>query len=515
MRRLLLALPASLVATVALLAGGLAPAQAATRPTPGAAGIGDRLYPELGNGGYDALHYDLDLRYATSKPSQGIDGTVTMTARATQSLSRFDLDFGGRGVGAVRVDGHAAGFRRTGEELVITPRRAIRRGQRFVVQVRHFTSDPTVVDPDDERTTAFAISPDGSATAGQPNYMHLVYPSNDHPRDKATFSFRFDVPAGQTAVANGDLTGKRVAEGRAVWTYEMRRPMATELTNLVVGKFTVVQRGSVNGVRIRDVVPTRLVGYYDARLPIERSQVAWMERRVGRYPFHQYGSLVNDAPIGFALENQTLSLYDPAWWGTSEGVWQPTMTHELAHQWFGDDVAPYSWSDIWQNEGHATWYELVYAGQRGQLEADTGLTGDFTEVLRQLYVQGDQWRADSGPVARPTDASQQFADNVYYGGAVVLYALRQKIGAAAFERVERAWVRQYAGRSASTQDFVRLASRVSGRDLRGFLGAWLYGTTTPPMPGHPDWKVTPVASASASASASVRAQAPSVLRARR
>src|ERR1700712_4492136 len=61
--------------------------------TPGSAGLGDRLYPTLGNGGYDALHYDLALRYATAKPSQGIDGTVTMLARATKSLSRFDLDF--------------------------------------------------------------------------------------------------------------------------------------------------------------------------------------------------------------------------------------------------------------------------------------------------------------------------------------------------------------------------------------------------------------------------------------
>ena len=492
MRRLPYVLPAVSVATAALLAAGITPAAAhGSSPSPGATGIGDRLYPELGNGGYDALHYALNLRYATSKPSQGIDGTVTMTARATQSLSRFDLDFAGKGVGSVRVNGQAASFRRVREEIVITPRRAIKKGHRFVVQVRHFTADPTVVDEDDERTTAFAISPDGSATAGQPNYMHLVYPSNDHPRDKATFSFRFDVPAGQTAVANGDFTGRRVAHGRAVWTYEMRRPMATELTNLVVGKFTVVQRGTVNGVRIRDVVPTRLLDYYNARLPVERGQVAWMEQRVGRYPFHQYGTLVNDAPIGFALENQTLSLYDPVWWEYPQGVWEPVMTHELAHQWFGDDVAPWSWSDIWQNEGHATWYELLYAAERGQLADDTGLEGDFTEVMRQLYAQGDEWRAESGPVARPTDASQQFADNVYYGGAVVLYALRQKIGATAFQHVERAWVRQYAGRSASTQDFIRLASRVSGRNLRPFLTAWLYGTTTPPMPGHPDWTVTP------------------------
>jgi aminopeptidase N len=76
-----------------------------------------------------------------------------------------------------------------------------------------------------------------------------------------------------------------------------------------------------------------------------------------------------------------------------------------------------------------------------------------------------------------------------------LYALRQKVGAAAFDRIERTWLQTYAGRSASTDDFIALASRVSGQDLGAFLRAWAYGTTTPPMPGHPDWTPTTAATA--------------------
>jgi aminopeptidase N len=85
----------------------------------------------------------------------------------------------------------------------------------------------------------------------------------------------------------------------------------------------------------------------------------------------------------------------------------------------------------------------------------------------------------------------------------VLYALRQKIGDAAFMRVERAWVKHYEGRSASTDDFIALASRVSGRHLTSFLRSWLYSTTTPPMPGHPDWTVDPVVANSAAARATL------------
>src|SRR3954471_9993138 len=131
----------TLVAAAALALSSVAAAAGASAhggaPTPGAAGLGARLYPTLGNGGYDALHYDLDLRYATSAPSPGIDGTRTMRARATQPLSRFDLDFSGSGVGSVVVNGRPATFSRVGEDIVITPARQTRNGPTFPLQGPH------------------------------------------------------------------------------------------------------------------------------------------------------------------------------------------------------------------------------------------------------------------------------------------------------------------------------------------------------------------------------------------
>jgi aminopeptidase N len=203
-----------------------------------------------------------------------------------------------------------------------------------------------------------------------------------------------------------------------------------------------------------------------------------------------------DATLGFALETQTLSLYDKPWFdGTygGRGVWEPTMVHELTHMWFGDSVAPYSWDDLWLNEGHATWYEWMFAAENGELEEDIGIA-DFEQLMRVVYSLGDRYRAVDGPVGAPLsgDPAQLFSAQVYYGGALVLYALRQQVGDAAFQRTERAWVARYRDGVASTADFIALASKVSGQDLTQFLNDWVYGTKTPPMPGHPDWTVTPV-----------------------
>jgi aminopeptidase N len=491
---------AVVVALLAFLVVAAAPATAAP-PTPGAAGVGDRLFPQLGNGGYDAIHYDVDVRYATSAPSQPMQGTVRMLARATQALSRFDLDFSGQSVGSIAVNGAPAAWTRDGEDLVITPRRPLPAGLPFVVTVSDFVAVPTVADPDDESTTAFFQHSAGSATAGQPNWTHSFLPSNDHPSDKATFDLRFDVPAGETAVGNGVLVSKWTAGGRSHFVYLQRQPMATELIQLAVGDYDVTAVGVRSGVYLRDVTAKPITAQIQPLLGVTPSQMAWMQARVGRYPFDLYGSLVVEADIGFALESQTLELMDTSWFDDfGQGVWEPTLLHEMSHMWFGDSVSPKTWSDLWLNEGHASWYEFLYAAEKGELAEDTqGYPddegyADFDDLMKAVYAHGDQWRADDGPVALPTSADTLFSFQVYHGGALVLYALRQLVGADTFQRIERAWLQTYEGRSAGTDDFIALASRVSGRDLTRFLRDWVYGTTTPPMPGHPDWTVDPVES---------------------
>ena len=506
------ALRVSLVSVVVALGSVAAalPADAAGGGTPGAEGVGDRLFPQLGNGGFDVQHYDLALKYdRVPSPSSSLvtmtaTGTVTITARATQDLSRFDLDYSGNpgNLGPLTVNGTPARWVQSREDLVITPSRPIARGNTFRI-VSEFKATSTPPGGAAAKETAFFGTAEGTATAGQPDGMHFMYPSSDHPSDKATFTFRLDVPSADTAVANGVLANKRVTGPRTLWTFEERDPMATELTQIAVGAYTVIPRGAVAGVTLRDVVPTKLVAKYRNLLDVERRQMRWMVDRVGPYPFPVYGSLVVEQDLGFALETQTISLFDTPWFDLPEGVWSPTMTHELAHQWFGDSVAPQVWSDIWQNEGHATWYEVTWAEENGQLPDDVGVPELDTveKLMRVLYSLGDQYRSDFGPVAKPRSGSLEdlFSPQSYYGGALVLYALRQKVGPVAFAQIERTWAQRLRGRSAGTDEFIATASAVSRRDLRPFLCAWLYDLKTPPMPGHPDWTVDPVGDGAAEA----------------
>jgi aminopeptidase N len=489
------------VVPMAMLAVCLATTPAAAhRAAPGAPDVGDYLFPGLGNGGYDARHYTLGLRYPTASPLQPrIHGVVRMSAVATQTLSRFNLDFAGDDVSAVIVNGRRADFRREAEELVITPRKRLKAWRGFVADVVFTTHNYTPA-PDDAIPFGWFTTLDGSVTAFQPNLAHFSYPVNDHPSDKATYSFYVDVPSGVDVATNGVRTGRRSYGDRTLWSFEERSPMASELVQVTTGGLAVIERGGAAGVPIRDVTSKASAAVVEPALARTPAHMEWMVGKVGPYPFQNYGVLAADQFFVYALETQTLSLhaslfFDPSVVpGLTGEPWfyEPIMVHELAHQWFGDSIAPERWSDVWLNEGHATWYQYEWAEETGEID-ENGFAS-FEDYIRFEYSLGDQLRHDFGPVARPThnDLFGLFSDNVYGGGAVVLYALRQEVGDATFRAIERGWAQRKRGESVGTEDFIRFASRVAGRDLGPFLREWLYGDATPPMPGHPDWTVDPV-----------------------
>ena len=257
----------------------------------------------------------------------------------------------------------------------------------------------------------------------------------------------------------------------------MRRPMASELIQLAFGDLRIRAHGSHAGVRLRDVTRRREAPRSERALTRTPAQLDYMIANAGPFPFASYGVLLTGERLPFALESQTLSLFGSL--DAPARLMDPIMVHELAHQWYGDSVAPARWSDLWLNEGHATWFQWTYTRDR--------FGADLDELVREAYELGDEWRDSFGAVARPR-ARTLFSPMVYEGAGVALYALRQEMGDAAFRTLLREWPQRNAGRVVTTADYIALASEIAGRDLGAFLNAWLYGTKQPPMPGHPDWK---------------------------
>ncbi|HEX6310195.1 MAG TPA: M1 family metallopeptidase [Acidimicrobiia bacterium] len=437
----------------------------------GPAGLGDPYFPTLGNAGYDVGHYTLELEY--DPETDVLAGTATAEARATAPLESFNLDLAGMEVESVTVDDEPAEFDREGEELVITPAAGIAEGDTFTTTV-DYGGDPEAAVADSLGIEVGWIeTPDGAYVLNEPDGAHTWYPVNDHPSDKASYTFRLTVPEPLVAAANGVLTDRTTAGGTTTYVWEAEAPMASYLVEVAVGDFVIEDEGKAGEVTIRHVLARELAEEATAAAEDTAEMVEFFAGRWGPYPFDAYGILVVDVALGVALESQTLSLFgaDTCCFPGADAI----FAHELAHQWFGNAVTPRRWRDIWLNEGFATYAEWMWAEHADgvpisrsaeRVYDDAGAAGQSRPIL------------DPGPEGL-------FDGPVYDRGGLTLYALRVEVGDAVFDDIVRTYFERFDGTSVTTQDFVDVAEEVSGRDLEPLFRAWLTEVALPPFPEAP------------------------------
>ncbi|NED37462.1 M1 family metallopeptidase [Streptomyces sp. SID8499] len=462
MHRRILA-PGVLAAASLLLA---IPASAASL-SPGAPGIGDPYYPDYGNGGYDVSHYDLRLKYQPA--TDELEGTATISARTTQDLSSFDLDFL-LDVSEVRVNGTKAAFATSGQhELVVTPKTPLAKGTAVTVVVR-YSGVPSTKSA--YGFTTWHRTPDGAVAADEPEAAWWWFPSNDHPSDKATYDVSVAVPDGTQAISNGTLQATSSQLGWTRYSWRQNKPQATYLATLALGKFDITTGVSEGGVPVINAYSKDL-GDNDgaARASVERTGeiVDWLSGYFGPYPFSSAGGYVPNTTTGYALETQTRVFYSPKQFAKGANV--SLIVHELGHQWFGDDVSVKGWKDIWLNEGFATYAQWLWSEHEGE-----GTARELADYVYASHPADDPfWTVAPGDPG----ADNQFDDAVYDRGAAAIQALRDEVGDTAFFRILKGWPAAHAYGNASVADFQKYAEQVSGKPLAALFDTWLFQPVKP------------------------------------
>jgi aminopeptidase N len=213
-----------------------------------------------------------------------------------------------------------------------------------------------------------------------------------------------------------------------------------------------------------------------ARASVERTPeiTRFLSGIFGPYPFSDIGGVVPNAPnLGFALETQTRPVYSPVFFGGSE----PDVTvvvHELAHQWFGDSVSVSRWSDIWLNEGFATYAEWLYSERTGGRTAQ-----QMAELTYQRRPAGTEyWRTLPGDPG----AANVLSGPIYTRGAMALQALRVEVGDQDFFAALRTWTTERRGGNGTVQDFLAVVERVSNEQVDDVAQTWLFTPSRPSSP---------------------------------
>lgn len=330
-------------------------------------------------------------------------------------------------------------------------------------------------------------------TLSEPYGAREWWPSRDHPSDKAdSVRVTVTVPAGLRVGSNGLLVDERTnGDGTATYEWFSGYPIATYLVSLAAGRYDVYEqtydRPDTLAVQMGPLELPLLHYAYEGTAAYEGTSVysGWkrvvdvlpvLESWFGPYPFpeEKYGHA--HVTFGGGMEHQTMSSMG----GSDVGL----VTHELAHQWFGDLITMRTWPHLWLNEGFATYAELLYWSAR----ADR-YPGIYERVFDRYY---DRARTVGGTLlvqGRDTASVETLFDGarVYARGGIVLHMLRGVVGDDAFRQILHAYTADPAVRygTAVTADVQRIAETVSGRDLDAFFRQWVTEGT-----GHPAYAVS-------------------------
>ena len=438
---------------------------------------------------YNVTFYDLSI--SVRPADRSIGGTLTVHADVVHPMDWLVLDLDTTfTVGSTKLIGFAEEWplefeRRGGRIWIALPPGTRQPGQQIAVEVA-YEGRPRAVPPRGFGGFLWTETPSGDpwiAVSCEIFGADLWWPVKDHPSDEPdSMALNITVPEPLVVATNGKLRDVSAnADGTRTYHWFVSTPINNYGVSLNIAPYEELTAPyeSVDGEThtVHFWVLPENVEAARAALPGFLDHLRFFEEMLGPYPFWKDKYGIAEVPY-LGMEHQTIIAYGANYqfdamagidWGF-DGLHQ----HELAHEWFGNQVTPSDFKDLWLNEAFAQYSQPLYAESRlGMAKA------------REIQaIQRSRIRNNLPLAARePRTAGQAYGASIYYKGAWVLQSLRYLMGDEAFFETLRRWTYPESPlvattgscrcRFATTDDFVRLASAVANDDLRWFFEVYV------------------------------------------
>jgi aminopeptidase N len=424
----------------------------------------------------DVQHAELDLR--VDPAAKTVAGTVTLTFVATQTLSQVRMRLAPNfKVDATLADGVSKKVRRSKWNIVFPFNPPLAAGSPHTVAVQ-YSGSPKVYGALDGGMmfTSHGSGVPCATTLSEPFASAAWWPCVEDVTDKFTCDIRLTVPEGMVGASNGKLVAQERSTSGPVFRWRENYPLPNYLVAVNVTDYVTFEQSytSLDGATVMPlqhfVYPESL---HEAQRHFQRvpAMVRYYAGLCGEYPFldEKYGMVA--FPWGGGMEHQTLtSMGDMLM--TGDHTYDMIYAHELAHQWWGDEVTCGTWNDIWLNEGFATYFEALWAVHAyGYSEGD---------IFSQGYDDG-QYNGYLGGSVYVKNGDAPFADTgaIYEKGGWVLHMLRKVMGEEPFFRALRNYRAAHAFGNAVTADLRAATEAEHGSSLKWFFDQWVYTPRRP------------------------------------
>ena len=434
-----------------------------------------RQYAPDRNAGF--VHMSLDI--TPDFKQRTIAGAVTYLFKPiAKPLEELKLDAADLTIVSVEGTEKIQAWQVTTDKLVITFEDSIPAGKEARVTI-HYTAQP-------EKGLYFRTPELGYKagdthlfTQGEAIDTRYWYPGPDSPNEKFTTEITCHVPEDMIVLSNGRLVSReKEASGLAAFHWAQEKPHANYLVSLVAGYFKSVA-DQHRDIPLALYVPPSDIAEAENSFRDTRDIMAFFEQEIGvDYPWAKYYQVMVQDFMEGGMENTSLttlterSLFTAATENlrTSQGL----VAHEMAHQWFGDLVTCKDWSDIWLNEGFATYYALLYDGHKNG--ADSMLYGAYQTARSILAVSNDVL-----PIVRRQyeDPNETFGYLAYQKGSFVLRMLRAQLGDNLYRRCIKTYLQRHQYGNVVTEDLAAVIEELSGRSYDQFFDQWVYHSHYP------------------------------------
>ncbi len=320
-------------------------------------------------------------------------------------------------------------------------------------------------------------------TQGESHEARYWFPNYDYPNERFTSEVICHVPIAMAVLSNGKLMSeeKDAKTGLKAVRWLQDKPHSNYLIALAAGMFQKIE-SKYRDIPIAFYTP---VSYFDqAANSFEGTDdmLAFFEQEIGvPYPWAKYDQVVVDDFAAGGMENTSLTILNTSTLFTkeTENIESSRMlvAHEMAHQWFGDYVTCKDWTNVWLNEGFATYYENLYDGHH--YGHDSFLYQMYSDARRIL--NSESGGANIRPIYERTytDSGEQFDYRAYVKGGWVLHMLRSQLGASLFRQCVKTYLERHALDTVVTADLQAVIEELSGRSFDQFFDQWVFHA------GHP------------------------------
>jgi aminopeptidase N len=412
---------------------------------------------------YDVLHYQIHLNIFPN--TQKIYGNTVIKLKVLESpFDSIYFNFSGLSVDSIVCSNKQLSFKHEYDVIISFFSKRLMPGDSVEITIYyHGIPERGIYFTNNDYNDKLVYS------HNEPFDAHYWFPCKDDPSDKALSDLSITLPGEYLVLSNGILMDESLTQsGWKTTFWRENYPIATYLISIAAAPYLIIERDFYWG---GSSMPLQYYIYQQNRekavkaLESTEEMMNFFSEYIGYYPFIEEKYAMAEVPfknVG-AMENQTATTMNDKIMDDKN-----VIAHELAHQWWGDALTPYSFDDIWLNEGFASYFDALFT------EFKYGSTS-FKRQLEQYRSAIDEDGSLDYPVYAPPE-NYLFGRSVYYKGAWILHMLRNLVGDNRFKEICQNYYRLYRYSNVTTDKFIHICDSVSGKSLYHFFNQWLnYG----------------------------------------